>query len=111
MGLFFESFGSAPVLLGRAGYGVTPATSRLSLLGNPAVGEARFSLEGEISQAHLDLFDLRGRLLRSLKHDSDAASLRWDGHDGVGQRVAAGSYLAVVREQPELRQKFVWIPR
>jgi M6 family metalloprotease-like protein len=111
MGLFFESFGSAPVLLGRAGYGVTPATSRLSLLGNPAVGEARFSLEGEISQAHLDLFDLRGRLLRSLKHDSDAASLRWDGHDGAGQRVAAGSYLAVVREQPELRQKFVWIPR
>jgi hypothetical protein len=62
---------------------------------NPATTIA-FSLSAT-AMADLEVFDLQGRLVRTLWHGELAAGaheLRWDGRDDAGFTVAAGTYLA-----------------
>jgi hypothetical protein len=61
---------------------------------NPAAVIA-FDLPADTA-AKVDVFDLRGHLVRSLMHDwreTGAYQLRWDGRDDQGQDAPAGVYL------------------
>ena len=46
----------------------------------------------------LEIFDLRGRLIRQLMIPAGGLVRFWDGRNGRGQRVGAGVYLARVRQ-------------
>jgi len=52
----------------------------------------------------LDIVDLRGRVVRSLRADA-GRRFEWNGRDARHVPVAAGSYFAVLREEPALRAK------
>ena len=62
---------------------------------NPAT-EIHFSLHAG-SQVVLDVYDLRGRVVRNLINDEYTAgdySVGWDGRDNAGRQVASGTYFA-----------------
>lgn len=68
---------------------------------NPFAGRTRitFSLARE-TNASLRIYDLRGRLVRTLvdsRLDPGARSVEWDGRDHAGNRCGDGIYLAVLR--------------
>ena len=82
--------------------GVTPSVTtrvlRLESSPNPFDTSTRISFELETSgRATLAIYDVRGRLVRSLV-DSDLAARRWtaswDGRDASGRRLATGVYFA-----------------
>jgi hypothetical protein len=61
---------------------------------NPAA-MIRFDLPAAASIA-LDVFDLRGKLVRPLEHGHRASGsheVRWDGRDAFGENLASGVYL------------------
>lgn len=64
----------------------------------PARGEVRFSFRAaSTGTATLRLFDLQGRMVRSLETRAEAGTtshLSWDGRDPEGARLRAGVYLA-----------------
>lgn len=65
---------------------------------NPAL-EIRFRLH-DTAQVRVDVFDVRGALVRTLLEAELAADLhvlRWDGRDAQGTAVASGSYVIRVR--------------
>ncbi|MCA9727841.1 MAG: FlgD immunoglobulin-like domain containing protein [Candidatus Eisenbacteria bacterium] len=72
---------------------------------NPARGRAdlRFrSLTGRDDTATIEVYDLQGRLVRSLgKHAIDGSdrSVSWDGMDEAGRAVASGSYVVLLRTE------------
>ncbi len=66
-----------------------------------------FSLPRE-SRVDLNIYDVSGRLVRTLVSGSRAAGpneVRWDGKDNAGQEIASGTYFArmVVDEQIEIK--------
>ena len=65
----------------------------------PADGESGPRLP-EVGSAQVEVFDVRGRLVRSLDvvavGDSGVRA-SWDGKDGTGRRVSGGIYFAAVR--------------
>jgi hypothetical protein len=72
---------------------------RLVVFPNPGSGQFQFRLSGPAPTAGVDLeiFDLRGRRLRTLVLGAGQDLIRWDGTDRQGRRLAAGTYLAVAR--------------
>jgi prepilin-type processing-associated H-X9-DG protein len=66
---------------------------------NPGNGRFQFRVAGWDGRGALDLevYDLRGRRVRSLQGGAGESVLRWDGADAKGRPLAAGTYLAVVR--------------
>jgi hypothetical protein len=72
--------GAAPVVLGP----VSP---------NPARDSCRFDLRVEAGAAELQLHDLRGRRLRTWTLPAGDYRFAWNGRDGQGRRVSAGTYL------------------
>ena len=70
----------------------------LRVFPNPGSDHIRFQLAGEVATApvSVDIFDVRGRRVRRL--DGQAPTLVWDGRDRAGRSLAAGAYLAVVRQ-------------
>jgi hypothetical protein len=100
---------AAPVVMATAtaelsltGVDAPPAVTRLLPAApnpfNPTT-MLRFSL-ARAGDVELAVYDPRGRLVRTLAAGPWAAGqheLRWDGRDGAGRTVAAGSYLAVLR--------------
>jgi hypothetical protein len=76
-----------------------PGAARLMVYPNPGGGQFHFRVSGIASPSalRLEIFDLRGRRLKSLKAGVEFGLIRWDGTDGNGRPVAAGTYLAVMR--------------
>ncbi len=76
---------------------VRPGT-RLTVFPNPGAGRFRFQVDGEpsVDASQVEIYDLRGRRVRLL-NAPQPAELTWDGRDRDGRRLAAGTYLAVVR--------------
>lgn len=70
---------------------------RLTVYPNPGGGRFQFRLDGGTAGqvARAEIYDLRGRRVRSLAAAS-AAELHWDGRGQGGRTLAAGTYLAVV---------------
>ncbi len=60
----------------------------------------------------LEIFDIRGRLVRKVPGGTRIGNaFMWDGTDGHGRKVAAGTYLIIVRTATEnLSAKVLYIP-
>jgi len=96
-----------PAVVG-VGDGPLPASLSLAAAPNPSHGEMALSYalprENEVS---LDVFDLQGRLVRSLASGRMPAGqhrVQWDGRDATGERTGVGIYLARIRAGGEERQ-------
>lgn len=91
-------------------YGASPsaaeplaATAELSLRCQPGPVRGACQIEFTLARAQrvqLELLDLRGRRLARLlaePREAGTASLRWNGRDGQGRRLASGVYLLRLR--------------
>ncbi len=80
---------------------------------NPGSGRISFRAQGGIlnADAQLEIFDLRGHRVRQVLGTNDAGVMHWDGRDGQGRHLAAGTYLAVVRTGTERRTTRVVLTR
>ncbi len=86
----------------RSADGVSPARSMLRQnWPNPFNSETLIRFEvSEESETELLIYDIVGRKVRSLLRDMmkpGTYSVRWDGRDHLGNRVASGSYMCVLR--------------
>jgi len=86
------------------GVGDPPAPTALAFAAprpNPSAGDVRFTLAVPRAGAvDLEVLDLAGRRVRTLHQGfapAGALTLRWDGADESGRRVAAGLYYARAR--------------
>ena len=59
---------------------------------NPFSSSVTITCEGEALPGQLMVYDITGRLIRSLS-DRQGSSFLWDGHDGSGEEVPTGTYL------------------
>jgi hypothetical protein len=59
---------------------------------NPFSSSVTITCEGEALPGQLMVYDITGRLIRSLS-DSEGSSFLWDGRDGTGADVPTGTYL------------------
>ncbi len=79
----------------------TPVALRLAAAPNPSAGAMSFAVElPAAATAELDVFDLSGRRVTSLRRDGLAAgrhALGWDGRGADGRPVAPGVYMARLR--------------
>ena len=76
---------------------VVPGRGLLSLLPpypNPSNDVSRFAVHVGSAPARLEFFDVRGRRVRRVTVLPETVSVRWDGRDEAGRRVAAGLYFA-----------------
>lgn len=78
---------------------VPPTQLGLNLCPNPFRDKLAISLSGRAGAAtELKIYDLRGRLVRSMEGNNGAESgWEWDGRDGGGKRLPAGIYLIRAR--------------
>ncbi len=70
---------------------------------NPSRGAVTFTLEASGGPAHVHLFDMQGRLLRTMDVETQGgtpASMYWDGRDDAGRPVASGVYSWRLQAQP-----------
>ncbi|MBM4118420.1 hypothetical protein FJ251_11925 [bacterium] len=80
-----------------------PAAAELSLRCQPGPERGACRIEFSLARAQrvqLELLDLRGRRLARLlaePREAGTASLRWNGRDGQGRRLASGLYLLRLR--------------
>lgn len=87
-----------------------PVMSGFNVLPNPARGDLTisFRLDGAASTASVVVFDIEGRKVRTI-HDGPLPgglySLRWDGVDDSGTRVANGAYFARVETPTDSKSK------
>lgn len=89
----YSSLGTAGVLA--VDPGVNEAALVLRAQPNPARGTTWFTVPAGLgTNARLDLYDARGRQVRSL--DANAGRIAWDGTDENGGSVSAGIYFARV---------------
>jgi flagellar hook assembly protein FlgD len=62
---------------------------------NVSSGATRFAFGRTLDHAaKVTVFDVGGRLVRTLNARAGEASVEWDGRDGGGRSVGAGVYLA-----------------
>lgn len=98
---------SGIVAVGRPGYGVTgvdePARGKLSLRADAAPGGRGATLRLELperARARLDLYDVRGRHVRSVLDrvvEPGTTVIAWDGRDDRGDLVPSGVTFALLR--------------
>jgi hypothetical protein len=79
-------------------------TTRVWITPNPTDGSCQIRFAHPEGQAHrgceIEIFDVRGRFIRSWQLESAPSGIsvvEWDGKDGMGRRLPAGVYFAVLR--------------
>ena len=81
--------------------GNSPAVLQLSVAPNPFSKKLNLSFESASKSAvDIDIFDLRGRLIRSehgISSKQGTNSWLWDGKDNSGQKLDNGVYLIKVK--------------
>ncbi len=93
----FHVFAAAPVLA--AAPAVTPP---LAAAPNPFRATTTLSISAAAAPAQgtsLQIYDVEGRLVRVLAHPT-AGGVEWDGRNGAGVRVGAGTYFARLKGAP-----------
>ena len=83
---------------------------QLEVFPNPGSGQFQFRLgSGDAAlPVQIQIYDLRGRHIRSFAAAPGDLSTSWDGLDSRGRKVAAGSYLAIARQgNLESKSRFV----
>lgn len=93
----------------------TPPSLALRTSPVPARGPVRLDVAWPAdAPGTVEIFDLAGRRVRTL-HDGMAAAgetaFTWDGRDAAGRRVAAGVYLARIRQEAEARTRRIVLLR
>jgi Subtilase family len=75
----------------------SPVSGDLTVYPNPGPGRFQFAWKGEQTdiQSDIDIFDLRGRLVTTIRPNPNKSGTSWDGRDVMGRKAAAGTYLAV----------------
>jgi len=73
-----------------------PQVPTLTIGPNPSSGGVSFHLTGFAGKPEIKVYDITGRLVRSLRSGDETRSLRWDGMDTQGKLVASGLYFARV---------------
>jgi len=80
---------------------------------SPGLASFRFGLP-QREEAALEIFDVQGRLVRSLVRgplDAGWHELRWEGIGARGVRARSGVYFARLKVgETQLVQRFVWMP-
>ncbi len=92
--------GSYPVGIDITPVPVQPISAgKISVYPNPGPGCFQFSWNGDSSSGEttVAIFDLRGRLVTSLRSSPTGDNLTWNGRDARGRGAAAGTYMAVAR--------------
>jgi hypothetical protein len=89
-------------------WAVSATASRFGwrILANPSRGESAFLWDRDLpAGVELEIFDVRGGLVRSVSLDPAAGSYKWDGMDGGGRPASPGVYFARIRgsDLPPLR--------
>jgi hypothetical protein len=79
---------------------------------NPFAGSTRigFALPRRTAAARIDIYNVEGRLMRSLPVDQvrgSETSVVWDGNDAGGRRVASGVYFYRLSSSPDMLKKMV----
>jgi hypothetical protein len=98
-----DAAGGAASVVAVAPTGVPGASPAIRIRPNPCLGSAVFSLQGsDARDVHFDVFDVRGRLVRSLAADRTSGAVRWDGRDGSGRVVSAGLYWVRANAEADL---------
>lgn len=109
-----EVFGDLEPLAG-APLTPLPEAIGMSIAPNPTRGEAQVSFRlAEAGPAHVRLYDLGGRAVRSLHRGplpAGAHTLAWDGRDDAGNAVPAGIYWARVESRLGASQKRLVVTR
>jgi len=61
-------------------------------------GSTRFAFGQRLSSpADVSIYDVTGRLVRTLAAPSGTDGIEWDGRDRAGMQAASGSYIARIR--------------
>jgi hypothetical protein len=92
--------GSFPLAEPVSAVPVTGVAARaLVVYPNPGGGQFHFRVAKDPGSAvlRLEIYDLRGRRLRVVDSALASGTIGWDGTDNNGRRLAAGTYLAIVR--------------
>ena len=93
-----EVDGLAEFFLSLAGTGAW--TAGVAVLPNPSIGKVVVRAPAGGQAARLEdvmVFDVRGRLIRSLGPAGDSSEITWDGRDASGAVVAPGAYIVTGR--------------
>jgi hypothetical protein len=72
--------------------GESGIATRLQVWPNPFGARSRITLEGPPYDGRLLILDVRGRLVREFRIESQQRVLSWNGHDQRGERLPAGIY-------------------
>jgi predicted outer membrane repeat protein len=91
-----------------------PSRARgLVVLPNPSVGEAtlRYSLPQSEGGATIHVYDIGGRVIRSLRARGRAGVLTWDGRNESGSHVAAGVYFVRLSDGKRTESRRVTVMR
>ncbi len=93
-----------------------PALTRLAAnVPNPFNPQTRISFDlGQDGPVRLDVFDLRGQLVRTLLESDLAAgpySVNWDGRDLAGRAVSSGTYLYRLQNTGSVQQRKMQLVR
>jgi len=61
---------------------------------NPTRSSTRLIVHGAVDRSEFHIYDVAGRLLRTLTAVDDSRAIRWDGRDSGGNDVSSGLYFA-----------------
>jgi hypothetical protein len=73
-----------------------PAAPELTIQPNPFRGEVLFHLSGADGKRAVNVYDVSGKLVRTLQMTTERTPVRWDGCDAQGRTVASGLYFVTV---------------
>jgi hypothetical protein len=92
--------------------GGSPTTCSLRIVPNPTRGPASILAQGGsgVSPLQLTVYDLAGRLIRTLFEQSSSGVIQWDGMDEMRRPASPGVYLIDVRTAPGRRYSGVAAP-
>ena len=76
-----------------AGEQLLPKTATLETYPNPFNSACRIDFTSAVDKAEIEIFDIGGRLVRTLKPSSESGSVIWDGRDSAGGELPNGVYL------------------
>lgn len=92
------------------GFPGTPFLSSFQVYPNPFSAKTRieYSLKGKAHDVKISIFDVSGRLIKSLNHsapETQGAAVFWDGSDDEGHALPSGTYFIEIKSsnQNEIR--------
>lgn len=86
-----------------------PVVPEIRVMPNPAPSFARITLLGAVPPGSVSIYDVSGRLCRTLAAAGGGSVLEWDGRDASGRLAAPGLYVLRGGRDGELRTKLLLV--